>query len=82
MADAENNPQHIDTEEDVEQAKRKEEEEQSKLPYKWTQTIQDLDITIQIPANLRGKDCDVKIGKTTIKAGIKGQEPVLEVGGV
>lgn len=61
------------------EAKAKEDEEQSKLPYKWTQTIQDLDLTAPIPANMKGKDLDVKITKTTIKAGIKGQEPIIEV---
>ena len=60
-------------------AKAKEEEEQSKLPYKWTQTIADLDITASLPANLKGKDLDVKITKTTIKAGVRGQEPLIDV---
>ncbi|PSK34242.1 CS domain-containing protein 2 [Elsinoe australis] len=36
----------------------REAEEQSKLPYKWTQTIQDLDITIPIASNYKGKDLD------------------------
>lgn len=61
------------------EAKAREEEEQSKLPYKWTQTIADLDITAEVPANLKGKDFDVKISKTSLKAGIKGQEPIIEV---
>lgn len=61
------------------EAKAREEEEQSKLPYKWTQTIADLDITAFVPANLKGKDFDVKITKTSLKAGIKGQEPIIEV---
>ncbi|KAF2212336.1 hypothetical protein CERZMDRAFT_41346 [Cercospora zeae-maydis SCOH1-5] len=59
-------------------AKARQDEEQSKLPYKWTQTIQDLDLTAPIPANIKGKDLDVKITKTTIKAGIRGQEPIIE----
>jgi HSP20 family molecular chaperone IbpA len=61
------------------EAKAKEQEEQSKLPYKWVQTIADLDITAPIPANLKGKDLDVKITKDSIKAGIKGQEPIINV---
>lgn len=60
-------------------AKAKEEEEQSKLPYKWTQQIGDVDLTAPIPGNIKGRDMDVKITKTTIKAGIKGQEPIIEV---
>lgn len=55
----------------------KEQEEQSKLPYKWTQTIKDVDITVSIPPNLKGRDLDVKIGKTTLSVAVKGQEPIL-----
>ena len=62
------------------EAKAKEDAEQAALPYKWTQTIKDLDITISIDGKYKGKDLDVKFTKTTIKAGIKGQEPILEVG--
>lgn len=61
------------------EAKAKEDAEQSKLPYKWTQTIGDLDLTAPIPANLKGKDLDVKITKTSLKAGIKGQNPIIDV---
>lgn len=62
------------------EAKKKEQEEQSKLPYKWTQQIGDLDITAPIPGNIKGKDLDVKITKTSLKAGIKGQDVIIEVG--
>lgn len=61
------------------EAKAKELAEQAKLPYKWTQTIQDLDLTAPIPGNLKGKDLDVKITKTSLKAGIKGQGPIISV---
>jgi len=61
------------------EAKAKEVAEQEKLPYKWTQTIGDVDITAPIPANIKGKDLDVKIAKNSIKAGIKGQEPIIDV---
>jgi len=60
-------------------AKAREDEEQSKLPYKWTQTIQDVDITAPIPSNIKGKDLDVKLTSTSLKAGIKGQAPLIEV---
>ncbi|KAF1350000.1 HSP20-like chaperone [Delphinella strobiligena] len=59
-------------------AKAKEDEEQSKLPYKWTQTIQDLDLTSPIPANMKGRDLHVELTKTSLKAGIKGQEPIIQ----
>ena len=61
------------------EAKQKEEEEQSKLPYEWTQQIGDLDITASIPGNIKGRDLDVKIGKTSLRAGIKGQDAIIDV---
>ncbi|MCJ1390610.1 hypothetical protein MMC18_003471 [Xylographa bjoerkii] len=60
------------------EAKAREEEEQSKLPYKWTQTIGDLDITVPVPGNLKGKDFNVVLSKTKLKVGVKGQEPILD----
>lgn len=60
-------------------ARAKEAEEQAALPYKWTQTIADVDISISVPGNLKGRDLVVDIKKTTLKAGIKGQEPIIEV---
>ncbi|KAK0366564.1 hypothetical protein LTR91_003319 [Friedmanniomyces endolithicus] len=60
------------------EAKQKEDEEQSKLPYKWTQTIGDVDLTAPIPANIKGRDLEVKITKTGIKAGVRGQEPIID----
>lgn len=61
------------------EARAKEAEEQAKLPYKWTQTIQDLDITISVPSNLRGKDIVVEMKKKSLKVGVKGQEPIIDV---
>ena len=57
----------------------REAEEQAKLPYKWTQTIQDLDIAVAVPSNLRGKDIVVDMTKTKLKVGVKGQEPFIDV---
>lgn len=59
------------------EVRAKEKEEQSKLPYKWTQTIKDLDITVPIPSNLKGRDLDVKIAKTSLSVAIKGQSPIM-----
>lgn len=64
------------------EARAKEQAEQAALPYKWDQTIKDLDITITIDAKYKGKDLDIKIGRNTLKAGIKGQEPFIDVRGV
>ncbi|KAK4152242.1 HSP20-like chaperone [Chaetomidium leptoderma] len=59
-------------------ARAQEQAEQDALPYKWTQTIGDLDITISVPGNLKGRDLVVDIKKDSISAAIKGQEePIL-----
>ena len=60
-------------------AKAKETEEQASLPYQWSQTIQDLDISIPIPANLKARDLDIKLGRTSLKIAIKGQSPLIDV---
>lgn len=61
------------------EARAKEQAEQAALPYKWDQTIKDLDITIAIDAKYKGKDLDVKITRNALKVGIKGQEPFIDV---
>ena len=61
------------------EAKAREDEEQAKLPYKWNQTIGDLDVTVPVPGNLKGKDFDVVIGKSKLKVGVKGQTPIIDV---
>ncbi|KAL2270057.1 hypothetical protein VTJ83DRAFT_2241 [Remersonia thermophila] len=59
-------------------ARAKEKAEQDALPYRWTQTIGDLDVAITVPGNLKARDLVVDIKKTSIAAGIKGQEPILK----
>ncbi|KKK16957.1 hypothetical protein P175DRAFT_0532237 [Aspergillus ochraceoroseus IBT 24754] len=58
--------------------KAKEDAEQAQLPYQWTQTIQDVDVTIPIPGNIKGRDMEVVLTKTKIKIAIKGQEPLID----
>lgn len=60
------------------QRKAKEDAEQAQLPYKWTQTIRDVDVVVPVPANIRGRDLEVVLTKTKVKVAIKGQEPILE----
>jgi hypothetical protein len=72
-------PPPEDTKKADAEARAKEQAEQAALPYKWDQTIKDLDITISIDAKYKGKDLDVKIGRNTLKVGIKGQEPFIDV---
>ena len=59
--------------------KAREEAEQAQLPYKWTQTIRDVDVSAPIPANIKGRDMGVTLTKTRIRVAIKGQEPIVEV---
>lgn len=61
------------------EAKAREKAEQAKLPYKWTQTIKDLDVAVPVAGNLRGKDIEVVMTKTKLKVAIKGQEPFIDV---
>ncbi|KAL1845254.1 hypothetical protein VTK73DRAFT_788 [Phialemonium thermophilum] len=58
-------------------ARAKEKAEQDALPYKWTQTIGDLDLTFNVPGNLKGRDLNISIQKQKLVAGVKGQEPVI-----
>ncbi|KAL3466498.1 HSP20-like chaperone [Aspergillus heterothallicus] len=58
--------------------KAAEDAEQAKLPYKWTQTIHDVDVTIPVPGTIKGRDLDVVLTKTKLKVAIKGQEPFIE----
>lgn len=60
------------------EAKAKEDAEQAALPYKWTQTIKDLDVTISIDAKYKGRDLDVKIARNSLKVAIKGQDPIID----
>ncbi|KAI1323550.1 HSP20-like chaperone [Xylariaceae sp. FL0255] len=57
----------------------KEAAEQAALPYKWTQTLEELEVTISsIPANMKSRDMVVELKRQTLKAGIKGQDPIIE----
>lgn len=62
-----------------EERKAREQAEQAALPYKWTQTIKDVDVSLQIDGKYKGRDLDVKISKNALKVGIKGQEPIIDV---
>ena len=59
-------------------ARAKENEEQAALPYKWTQTIGELDVTFNVPGNLKSRDLVIDIKKQKLVAGVKGQTPIIE----
>jgi len=52
--------------------------EQASLPYTWTQTIRDLDLTIPISASLKGRDLDISLQKSHLKVAIRGQHPIID----
>lgn len=60
-------------------ARAKEAEEQNALPYKWQQTIADVDVTFSVPGNYKSKDLVIDLKKNTIYAGVKGQDPIIKV---
>jgi hypothetical protein len=59
--------------------RKKEAEEQAALPYKWSQTIGELDLSFNVPGNYKSRDLVVDIKKLSITAGVKGQEPIIKV---
>ena len=61
------------------EAKATELAEQAQLPYQWTQTIKDLDITVAVDGKYKGRDLDVQLKKTRLKVGVKGQDAVIDV---
>ncbi|KAK3217377.1 hypothetical protein GRF29_1g2836033 [Pseudopithomyces chartarum] len=60
------------------EAKAREDAEQAALPYKWTQSIKDLDVTISIDGKYKGRDLDVKLTRTHLRVAIKGQDPIID----
>jgi HSP20 family molecular chaperone IbpA len=61
------------------QDRKREEEEQATLPYKWTQTLTEADVTIPIAAGYKARDLIVEMKKTKLKVQIKGQDPIIDV---
>ncbi|KAL2820818.1 HSP20-like chaperone [Aspergillus cavernicola] len=65
---------------DREEKERKATEDaaQAQLPYKWTQTISDVDVTIPVPGTIKGRDLNVVLTKTKIRVAVKGQEALID----
>ncbi|KAF7551662.1 hypothetical protein G7046_g7661 [Stylonectria norvegica] len=59
-------------------SRAKEAEEQAALPYKWTQTIAELDVTFEVPGNMKSRDLAIAMKKQSISAGLKGHDPVIK----
>ncbi|TIA87822.1 hypothetical protein E3P99_02958 [Wallemia hederae] len=56
----------------------KEAQEQAALPYKWTQTIADLDVTIDLPQGIRARDLSVVIKRRKLSVAIKNGEVIVD----
>jgi len=52
--------------------------EQEALPYKWTQELGELDITVPVPQGTRGKDMVIVLEKKRLVVGLRGTtEPIM-----
>ncbi|KAK2752614.1 hypothetical protein FQN55_006727 [Onygenales sp. PD_40] len=60
------------------EAREKEAAEQAALPYKWSQTLADAEVTIAVPGTIKGRDLKVELRKESIFVGIKGGETFIE----
>ena len=80
MSEQEPTPADLALRDEEEKARKAQEAaEQAQLPYKWTQTIRDVDVTIPVPGTLRGRDLDVILTKTKIRVAVKGQDAIIDV---
>ncbi|KAJ3191338.1 hypothetical protein HK101_007866 [Irineochytrium annulatum] len=59
------------------EARLREKAEQEALPYRWKQTLKDVDITCTVPSGTRGRDLSVVLKKKEISVGFKGKEPIF-----
>ncbi|GLB36100.1 putative CS domain containing protein [Lyophyllum shimeji] len=56
----------------------REEAEQAALPYKWTQELGELDISVPVPEGTRARDLVVVIGKKKLSVGLKGKDAIMD----
>jgi len=65
------------------------EEDKNKIPpnvgngadmekYSWTQTLSDVNVSVNVPKGIKSKDVVFSISKTRLKVGIRGQDPILD----
>lgn len=60
---------------DSQETTKEEPQEEKKLPYTWDQTLKDVSVTIPLPAGTRAKMLDVAIGRLSISAKLKFNNP-------
>jgi len=59
-------------------AHKREEEQQAALPYRWSQTIEELEVRVEVLDSLKGKDLNVDIKRNSLVVGIKGHEAIID----
>ncbi|KAJ3129599.1 hypothetical protein HK100_008506 [Physocladia obscura] len=61
-------------------ARAKEEAEQAALPYKWKQTLQEVEVRVNVGKGVRGKDLDIQIKKDSLRVAFKNKkdEPIID----
>jgi len=74
--------------EDVKMEVDDEEEESGDMPnvgnggdndkYSWTQTLDEVDVRVEVPPHMKGRHLDVKVTKNRIRVGIKKQDPIID----
>ncbi|WVF70627.1 hypothetical protein IAT40_005420 [Kwoniella sp. CBS 6097] len=57
--------------------RQREKEEQAALPYKWTQDLNTVTVTLPLPKGTRGKDLNVVMGSRKLKVRLKSSSEVL-----
>ncbi|KAF9362230.1 hypothetical protein BGX34_006555 [Mortierella sp. NVP85] len=61
-----------------EAARKKEAEEQAALPYRWKQTLSEVDISVDLPKDILRKDLIVVLKRDSLKVAIRGQDPIID----
>lgn len=46
--------------------------------YRWTQTLQEVEIKVPLNIVIKSRDCIVEFKKQSLKVGLKGQEPIID----
>lgn len=46
--------------------------------YKWTQTLQEIELSVPLPIKVKARDCIVDFTRKRLKVGLKGHEPIVD----
>ncbi len=51
----------------------------TEVPYKWTQTLAEANLTVPVAPGTRARDINCKITATHLTLGLKGHPPIIDV---